>query len=634
MFFIICSMSLTDLPGGESMALLMALGTIIIAIFSGIFLFYTNSFLIKRRKRELALYNILGMEKRHIAIILFDETLLTALVSIGGGLLFGVVLDKLMYLVLLNVTHFDVTQSFALYPEAVFSTLAVFGVIFLLILLVNLHQIAKAKPIELLHSQAAGEREPKVKWPLVVIGVVCLGVGYYLAVFTKDVLAAIFTFFVAVILVIIGTYCLFTAGSIAVLKTMKRRKGYYYQPQHFASVSGMIYRMKQNAVGLGNICILSTMVLVTVSTTVSLYIGIQDSIKAQFPSAIVYSIYGLPEEDHGKLEEVFRTKSEELGVMVENIRAFESVQFAVGLVGDELITDTGAADDAAITYLIVVSPENYERATGQTVSLQPGEVAVCEEGIHLPDQFSMFGNEYTIVERLNESPPNSRSASIGVTPNCLVVDSDETFRQIAVAQEEAYGDRSSNVMFSVFLDMEGQDEQQIQLFDEVNTAFRAYLREQDRGAYGIRNNCQAASEQEIYTFYGSFLFLGIFMGLLFSMAAVLIIYYKQLIEGYEDRSRFEIMQNVGMDDRLIRSSIRSQILTMFFLPLVMAMIHVCFAFPLLTRLIKLLYLENVKLFLLCTAGTVLVFAAIYGAVYLITSRTYYKIISGVSERRG
>ncbi len=304
-FFILCSVGLSQtLPGGQTVILVMRFGVIVVAIFSVIFLYYTNSFLIKRRKKELGLYNILGMEKRHIAKVMLWETLFSALIAIGGGLIAGILLDRLMFLLLLNLIHFDVGMTYALQPAVIAITAALFGGIFVLLLLSNLAQVVIAKPIELLRGGNVGEKEPKTRWLLVVIGVLTLGIGYYIALTTTQIVMAVGVFFVAVILVIIGTYCLFLAGSIAVLKLLKKRKNYYYKANHFISVSGMLYRMKQNAVGLANICILSTMVLVTVACTVSLYAGLNGIIESSYPHDITASFFAptgaVPRRDRGR----------------------------------------------------------------------------------------------------------------------------------------------------------------------------------------------------------------------------------------------------------------------------------------------------------------------------------------------
>lgn len=634
MLFIIYSMAITDLPGGSTMRTLMMLGTVVIILFSAIFLFYTNSFLIKRRKRELALYNILGMEKRHIAVVLFYETLLTALVSIAGGLLFGVVLDKLMYLVLLNLMRFDVTQAFHLYPSAIVLTLVVFGVIFLLILASNLKQIVLSNPIELLHGQNAGEREPKVKWPLVVIGVLTLAGGYYIAVTTKNVMAAILLFFVAVVLVIIGTYCLFTAGSIAVLKTMKRNKGYYYKPSHFVSVSGMLYRMKQNAVGLGNICILSTMVLVTVSTTVSLYCGIESILGARYPTDIEVAVYDTTENERDAILDMVETQTQATGMNITHLQAYEALQFSVDKQGDTFVADTGRAEDGEITYLLFLSPEEYENATGETITVKPGEAALYEQSGHLPDTFKLFDRTYTVTQRLTEVPvKGDLTTFVAVNVFYLVVDSRETVADILADQTAAYGENASEMEYVIQFDVDGDEEAQLELKENIRDRLTWVLSEFRSDGFSYHVEARAGSVADFYAMYGSFLFLGLFLGILFLMATVLIIYYKQLIEGYEDRGRFEIMQKVGMDTKLVKSSIHSQILTMFFLPLATAAIHLCFAFPLLARCLKLLYLEDVKLFALCTLCTVLVFSLIYALVYGLTARTYYGIVSNPDERR-
>ena len=630
MYFIVVSMAITDLPGGETMRVLMRLGQVLIALFSGVFLYYTNSFLIRRRKKELALYNILGLEKRHIFRILLDETLLTALIGIGGGVLFGAVLDKVMYLVLLNLMHFDVTQAFHLYPEALLSSAAVFLVIFALILLANFRQIRKIDPIQLLHSEHMGEREPKVKWPLVVIGVLTLGAGYAIAVLVENVLAALLLFFVAVVLDIIGTYCLFTAGSIAVLKAMKGSRRYYYQPRHFVSVSGLLFRMKQNAAGLANICILSTMVLVTLCTTVSRYIGVEDLISKEYPADISIGVDARNDEERAALLELVETTVADSGQNVTRLVDYSTLKFAMGMKNGEFSTDYRDAAQQNIYQLSVITAEDYSRVTGETVSLAPDEVILYDEGGRIPDTFTLFGETYRVARRLEEQPLFQWSGVMGVVPTNIVVDSRGTLEAIHAAQQAAYGADASTLFYNIQLDTDGTDEAKIALrqtlHDEIVRCFRD-LRA-DSGGMAMTTQCRAEGARDLYSFYGSFLFLGIFMGALFLLVTVLIIYYKQLVEGYDDRERFAIMQKVGMDKPMIRASIRSQVLTMFALPIVTAAIHLAFAFPMLTRLLQALYLTDIPLIAVCTVGVLLVFAVIYVLVYCITARTYFRIVSG------
>lgn len=623
MFFIVQSMSLTDLPGGQTMSAIMQFGVVIIAFFAAVFLFYTNSFLMKRRRRELALYNILGLEKRHIALVLFYETLFCGIIAIGGGLLFGIVLNKLMYMALLSLMHFNVTQSFQLAPAAIASSALLFAGVFLLILLFNMQRIIFSKPIELLLEQSAGEREPKVRWLLVLLGAACLGGGYYIAVTTTDIIAAIMLFFVAVMLVIIGTYCLFTAGSIALLKALKKRKSYYYRPNHFVSVSGMLYRMKQNAVGLSNICILSTMALVTLSSTICLYAGAEDILNAQCPFDQHIAIYYPTDEDEQALLNV--VNDETAGQNVQNLQAFESLRLYANMQGDNLSNLPESSADG-INHneceLLLLSPEGYTAVTGGSIELNPGEVAVYEAAGHLPDSFRLFDGAYTVAERFGRPIFNGGDNVIGIDDNVfyLVMDSSETVQNICDAQG---GLRQYTVRFNI----DGTDEEQVALSERIEGGIASILDQTHPDGFSYSPTCRAIYARDMYSFYGSFLFLGLFLGGLFLVTTVLIIYYKQLAEGYEDKSRFAIMQKVGLDSALAKKSIRSQIMTMFFLPLAGAVIHLCFAFPLLRRCLSALYLHNVQLFILSTIGTVLVFSLIYAIVFAVTAKTYYGIVS-------
>ncbi len=622
MSFIISSMALTELPGGSSMLLIMRMGQVLMALFSGVFLFYTNSFLMRRRRRELALYNILGLEKRHIARVLLEETLLTGIICLALGLLLGAVLDKLMYLVLLNLMRYDVTEQFSLYPSAFLVTLGVFVVIFLLILGANLLRIRKINPIELLHSESMGEKEPRTKWPLVLIGVLSLGTGYAIAVTVKDVFSALMLFFVAVVLVIIGTYCLFTAGTIAVLKAMKANQKFYYRPQHFVSVSGLLFRMKQNAAGLANICILSTMVLVTVSVTVSTYFGSEEIMRNRYPKDISITLSDASQEEKTQMFSQVQQLSVELGLPMEHLARFDVLEVAMGQKGDAFSPDPGYVDGWDITYFGLITADSYRELTGEEVVLERGQVlAYVQEG-HLPEQFDLLGETYTVSRFLDENPMAGRlTAYTAVNVYYLILPDEAELNRVFLAQKEAYGEAASPLKHMIQFDVDGRAEEILE--------FSGQLPHQQKG---VLVECREENVQESYSLYGSFLFLGVFMGSLFLMVTVLIMYYKQLVEGYDDRAKFEIMQKVGMDERQIRGSIRSQVLTMFLLPLVTAGIHLTFAFPLLSRLLRALHLTQVHLFMLCTVGTLLVFAVIYVLMYLVTARTYYRIVSGGKER--
>ena len=635
-FFIMMSTSQSPtLPGGETTRIVMYLGDIIVALFSVIFLYYTNSFLIKRRKKELGLYNILGLEKRHMAKVLCWETVLSGLIAIGLGLGLGALLDRLMYLLLLNLLHFDVSMTYTFLPRVAILTGALFAAVFLLLLLSNLIQVGRAKPIELLRGGQVGEKEPRVKWPLVVIGVLALGTGYYLAVTTESIMAALGVFFLAVLLVIIGTYCLFLAGSIAVLKLMKGNKGYYYKPRHFVSVSGMLYRMKQNAVGLANICILSTMVLVTVSTTVSLYGGVNDILEHRYPYDLETHFYNAAEPVKGYARSLLEQAAQEAGLEIEAMVDYESMTLALAMNGNRLYVNN-SADPGEGAYIQFFSVQNYEALTGTSLGeLGDHEVAAYVQDGTLPETFNLLGQDYRVREWLPEAPGHSELA--GYLGNTFyIVVNEEDFAQIYQTQLSTDDQHfiPSNLNWELSASFSGTDEEKLEVID----AFRQQLKTEELTLNGTSYpldwfaSVRQDNIQEAYGLYGGFLFLGILLGLLFLMATVLIIYYKQIIEGYDDRARFQIMRQVGMSKKLISSSVRSQVLTMFLLPLGVAAVHLCFAFPLLTRVLSALALDNVMIFFWCTLATFGAFVVVYVLVYLITARVYYHTVS-IQERR-
>ncbi len=638
-FFILCSTGLSQtLPGGDTAKIIMSFGVVVVGIFSVIFLYYTNSFLIKRRKKELGLYNILGLEKRHIARVLFWETLLSALAAIGGGLLLGILLDKLMFLLLLNLIRFDVSMAYALQPSVVMLTAVLFAGIFLLLLLANLIQVGRAKPIELLRGGEVGEKEPRVKWPLVVIGLAALGSGYYIAVTTKSIISALGLFFVAVLLVIIGTYCLFLAGSIAVLKLLKRSKNYYYKARHFVSVSGMLYRMKQNAVGLANICILSTMVLVTVASTVSLYGGMQDILTHRYPYDIEIHFYNAAEPVKDCVQSALAEEAEAAGLEVTGLVVYDSLTLALYMDGSRLTTDRHTDNYGQGAYIQFFTREGYAAATGyQPAELDDYEVAVYVQDGTLPETFNLLGEDYTVKEWMTSAPEDSElSVYLGNT-FYIVVRDDVALERIYQAQLAADGTDyyASRMDWKLGVLLSGTDDQKAELAGRFQARFESdQLTLADGSSYPIEwsSTIRQDNISDAYSFYGGFLFLGILLGLLFLMATVLIIYYKQIIEGYDDRARYQIMRQVGMDRKLISSSVRSQVLTMFLLPLGMAAVHLCFAFPMLSRLLLALGLNNTHVFFWCTLITFAAFVVVYVLVYAITARVYYRTVS-FQERR-
>lgn len=622
MFYIMHSLSinegLTDLPSADMIKMVMELGAVVIGFFSVIFLFYTNSFLMKRRKRELGLYNILGMEKKHMAKMLFLETLFVAAAGLIAGLAAGVLLSRMMFLVLLKILRFPVPMAFSVSWESLLVTAALFSVIFLATLLFNLCQIHLTAPIELLRSGNKGEKEPKGRWILAVLGMLALGAGYVIALTCEAPMAAIMMFFPAVILVMIGTYLLFTTGSIAALKMMKKNRNFYYSPKHFTVVSGMMYRMKQNAAGLANICILSTMVLVILSTTVSMYIGMEDSIATRYPMDTTLVLHSDTPENRQTVQSRIASCAKENGLTV--VKQNEGAFFSLPAVrqGAAFLTDDIIYGLSDVSTLNFMTQDEYNRAEANSISLAADEALVYSPtGDYGTDTLTLRGETFHVKElsglELAETNDNRMLSS-----NYYIVVRDEGI--IEALRKEKEGDWQ---VWRVNLTLSGDD-------DYAKAAFAESVRK------GLPDWTEVISQQQLREMFlslnGGFLFLGLFLGTLFLMATVLIIYYKQISEGYDDKERFAIMKKVGMSSAEVRSSIRSQILMVFFLPLAAAVLHITFAFYMFSEILEVFSLYDKGLFLACTGATILVFAVLYAVVYSLTARTYYRIVNYEMDR--
>ena len=613
------------------------MGMFIAAVFSAVFLLYVNGFLMKQRKKALGLYNILGMGKSHIAAVLFFETLFVGGAGIVCGLLTGLLFHKLVTLALYKLLRFAVPFGFAISWDAMARTAILFGVLIGLTLLSNLNKVRVSKPIELLYGGQVGEREPRTKWFMTLLGVLTLGAGYYIALRTTNGMEAIAFYFVAVFLVIIGTYCLFTAVSIFVLKALRRNKRFYYKTSHFIGVSGMLYRMKQNAVGLANICILSTMVMVMVSGTLSLYLGTQDIVNRQAPSDLTVLVRYDPDEaepfDPAAMLRFQEGFIQDQGYSVSEDLIYSSFTFTVGRLPDGSYTTENdlVTLGTAITTIQVLTQDAYAAATGVSLGLEAGEVAFDGEEdvltIHwgaLEGAGSFGRSDLTVAQHLEESL--SADAAVSDTSTLVVADT-AALMELYENQKEAYGEDSSWMEWQASFSVDATDEE----LRAVQQAYNQYVRDDavfaGTGKWwscGWTLRCDV--EADAYGLAGGFLFLGIFLGTIFLMATVLIIYYKQISEGYEDKARFEIMQKVGLSREEVRASIRSQVLMVFFLPIAVAAIHILFDFNMVEKLLTLFQVYNTTLTALCTLGTVLVFFLVYGAVYLLTARTYYKIV--------
>lgn len=627
MYYLMHSLSqnsgLGKMSGGDTVQMMLSFGFVVVAIFSAVFLLYTNSFLIKRRKKEFGLFNVLGMEKKHLARIMMYETIYIAVISISAGLIGGIVLSKAMFLLLLKLLRFEVQMGFEISGSAIVFALLLFGTIFFLTLLSNLRQVHLAKPIELLKGGQVGEREPKAKWLLTLSGLASMGTGYYLALTAESPIAALTLFFVAVILVMIGTYCLFTAGSIALLKLLRKNKSYYYRPNRFTTVSGLMYRMQRNAVGLANICILSTMVLVTLSTTVALFVGVEDVLKTRYPRDIVISSYGITDEYIDNLGATVAQVLENHNLVMQDPMEYRMLSFVGIAQGNEFLTDEPSLNisPSRLKTLCFIPSEDYSGLTGEEVQLAQDEVLLYSQGADYEyESLSVLGRTFSVRKQLNELPAVTEWDISG--RHFLIVKDMDVVEEMYHAQADVYGEHGSKLTYHLQFDFPGD------VSEEGEIAFYKDLRSSlPSGGVSRYIESREAVKDEFYSLYGGLFFLGLFLGILFIMGTVLIIYYKQITEGYEDKERFAIMQKVGMSREEVKRSIRSQVLTVFFLPLIVATVHISVAFPFITKLLAVFSLRNTLLFATCTGGTVLIFALFYGLVYHRTARVYYRIVS-------
>lgn len=616
----------------DEVRMIVFTGEIVVEIFCIIFLIYSNSFLMKRRQKEIGLYNILGLERNHIGIVMFLETIITSIGSFAGGIAAGIIGSKLALLLLLKLLHIPSVLGFYISVKGIFTCLFMFGIVFLMILFLNLAKIHLSRPVELLRGNNTGEKEPAAKWLMALIGFICLGVGYYLAVTTESPIKAITIFLLAVILVMAGTYLLFTAGSIVILKFLRRRKSFYYRTGNFISISGMLYRMKQNAIGLASICILSTGVLLMISMTVSIYFGMNDIMLNRYPYDVDMSVTSISEDECQTAIEAFEKAIADNKVPVEKSVEEIYLDIVCSKNGDQILikpANTIRNSDSVLVLSLFTQAE-YERLTGISANLNDGEIFAWYPSAVQKDSVTVDETEFTVKKWLDKNPLTCGEDA--VSDNAVLVVTDEDFKKFDEMRTEMYKGVSSapageDLTLHLGLDITGSETDKI----DFGTPVMEVVKDLKKNG-GLSENSWITSgirQQEYESYYadnGSLLFIGIFLGSLFLMGTAMIIYYKQISEGYEDQKRFEIMQKVGLSRREVRSSVRRQILMVFFLPLLMAMLHITMAFPMIRRMLLLFGMTNTKLFIGCTAGTVLIFAVVYGLIYLMTARSYYHII--------
>ncbi len=651
MFYIVdyfqFSKTVAQMPGGDTVQATIEIGIFVLALFSAIFLFYTNSFLIRRRKREFGLYNILGMSKRNLFSLIVWETVIIASISLVGGMLLGILFSKLAELILANILKAQTTFGMEIPPNSILFTLKIFLPIFLLIMLNSLRQVRFSTAVALLKSESVGEKPPKANYFFGILGIVLLAAAYYIAVSIRDPVVAMVVFFLAVAMVITGTYLTMISGSVMLCRILQKNKRYYYKPNHFVSVSSMVYRMKRNGAGLASICILATMVLVMISSTASLYFGSENSLLQRYPREFNMNFYmndfdGFSDENIEKIKGAVAETLGEYGGDVRNVIDFRTATTAGFLdmsdgtvetnVGYFNLYDTGSLDNGIFIFYFV-SLDDYNKTYNTNETLNPGEaMAYVFRNRYDRDEISFNrGETFKIKKQVPEFQVPGEGVASSAASMVLIVPDIEAAIGALAGEANFNGDRIVEPTWYYGFDTGLSEDEQTKYSSKIWEAFKEKLPSENCGVDHRLFEGRALERRSFYSLYGGLFFLGILLSIVFIFAAVLIIYYKQISEGYEDRSRFEIMQNVGMTSKEIRKSINSQLLTVFFLPIVFAALHLCFAFPIIKKILLLFGLSNYVLFFAVTVGCFAVFAGFYTLVYKITSNSYYNIVSGIKE---
>lgn len=643
MFYIVSYLtynkSVKQMRGGDDMQMILSWGVPVVAFFVVIFLFYMNSFLMRRRKTEFGLYNILGMGKSNIARILLWQNFMLLVVSAAGGLGMGILLSKLAELCAAKMLSNQASLAFVIEPSAVRNTLFLTVLSFVLILLYSLGQIHVAKPIELLHGEKTGEKPPKARWILALIGVVLLGTAYYLAVTTREPVQALLVLFVAIVLVIVGSYLLFICGSVALCKMLQKNKKYYYKLNHFISVSSMSYRMKRNGASLASICILSTGVLVMSSSSLCLRIGEDESLHARYPRDIEVSIltkdYDQSIAAASYIEQQVDAVLQASHQTLKNEIAYNNLNFAALKQGSDIsvkqyteVSGTQYAESIdKLVMLNIVTLDTYEKITGTTETLGENEVLLhMFRGKYSDDSLNIDGQFQFHVQKQVDAYIESGDNTAATYPTMyLVVPDGDTMNRLYEYQYSVYGEKAaSSLQTCMGFDLDCNADTQIELTKQLYDQFAEGSETHPNFYYEIKG--LETQRYSFYSLFGGLLFLGILLSVVFLFGTVLIMYYKQISEGYEDAARFEILQKVGMTRKEIKKSINSQILTVFAAPLLASGVHLCFAFPLIQKLLLMFGLSNTPLLVGVTVGSYLIFGVLYAVMYKATSRSYYQLV--------
>lgn len=621
----------SEMQGGAEMMVIlqMCAGLCIVIMF--LILFYINSFVMKRRNRELGLYCILGMEKRHLGVLLFWEVFVSAAISIAGGILFGVLFSQLLFLVLLKLVRIPAKLTFAVPLASMGKTLTVFGIGYFVTYLYDRRVIRKTDPIDLLKSRQEGEREPKTRWLTALLGIVTLAGGYGLALKVRTVSEGLFLFFPAAFLVIIATYCLFLAGSIVFLKFLRSRKSFYYRPENFISVSGMLYRMKQNAAGLATIAILSTALLVVLCSSVTLYAGEEEMLKGLFPREYKVIVRAGDISNAGQLagQEALEEKNvaslhalaEETGAELLNDYGIFTVWWMAEKQENHfdrnVLADRARDIEAEKTVsLTLLSLEDYNAMTDCQETLSENQVIFITPETEKRETVFVSGEEFSVKQQLQklEGFPND-TMNQDMFGNYIVVLPD----RMSMLKLRSGHSAAESLCWYYLFDLEGEPAAQELFWEQIDGRM-------EHGA-GLRVNRRSMERESFYELYGSILFVGLLFVCLFLLATALIIYYKQVTEGYDDRERFLIMEKVGMRDTEIHRAIKKQVLIVFFLPLVTAIVHICVAARVLRMFLAILGLTSTRVFWSGMAACCLLFGLVYFMIYRLTSRVYFRIVS-------
>lgn len=641
MYYIVSFLSknsmIADMRGGEVMQEMLTLGCGVMIAFSAVFLFYTNSFLIRRRKKEFGLYNILGMGKRNIAQIMVCENLMVYVLSEALGIFCGILFSKLAELLALNIFGADISYTFSVESGSVINALAYYAVIFGAILVSSLLQVRFSNPVELLMSEKTGERPPRSNKLLAFAGLAVLAAAYYMAVTIENPISAIPAFFVAVLMVIAATYMLFIAGSVVICRILQSNKSYYYKTNHFVSVSQMVYRMKRGGAGLASICILSTMVLVTLSSTICLYIGEEDILDKRYPRDITVDTYSAGGDMVSAVKQAADAALEKCGQAPENEISYRYISVSGAFDNDSITLDPSDSGDPVLNDVrtfTFVPAEDYNAVTGNNVSLTGNDVIISKGR----DDFACGSisikelGTFDIVSETDDFVFTGESAAFMLPQIYVFVSDMDVMEDIYRKQFEVYGEKYASRIHSYYgFDLGCSDDEQTEVFEELHHGLSQLAKSLGDDYTGVRAESKANDKAEFYGLYSGLFFLGLILGTVFIFAAVLIMYYKQISEGYEDKARFEILIKVGMTRKEIRRSINSQVLTVFFLPLAAAGIHTAFAFPMISRMLTLFSLTNTGLYGLVTLICFGAFALLYVLAYVITSKSYYNIVSSGDE---